>query len=241
MSSRNLKILGLIGARSGSKGMPHKNIAPFAGKPLMAWIIETAKRSRYINRLVLSTDSFEYAEVGKKFGAEIPFLRPEEFSTDESPEVEYVEHALRWLEENERYRPDLVVRVLPTLPLQTADDIDACVAKILNDNEAHSCMVVAETKQPLNKALMISDDGNYLVSALTKSGRDANPSSRQKHPATYFRANVIAVRPEVVLNEHSLSGERVLHHVISRDRAIDIDSPTDLFLAEQLFKKFAEQ
>ena len=92
ISKKKLNILGLIGARSGSKGVPNKNIRLFNGIPLMGLIIKKAKDSRYINRIVLSTDSSEYADIGKSFGAEVPCLRPKNLAQDNSPEIEFVKH-----------------------------------------------------------------------------------------------------------------------------------------------------
>src|SRR3989338_4410770 len=105
------KILGVVGARSGSKSIPHKNIKPLLGKPLMGWIIEAAKKSRLITRLVLSTDSEDYAKIGREYGAETPFLRPPEFSHDTASDIDYLTHAVGWLGANENWKPDIILRL----------------------------------------------------------------------------------------------------------------------------------
>jgi CMP-N-acetylneuraminic acid synthetase len=241
MDKGSLKVVGIVGARSGSKGVPNKNIQPLAGKPLMAWILGAAGKSRYINRLIVSTDSEEYAGVAVAYGAEVPYLRPKELADDWSPEIEYVKHALGWLQEHEGYRPDLVVRLLPTVPLQQAEDIDAAVEELLKDPEAHSAVVIAEARQHPEKALKLIDDGKggaYLVTYRTESGREVTPIARQNYRKAYFRANVIVSRTEAIAETSSLTGDRVRYHIIPQERAIDIDTVTDFFVAEQLMKKF---
>src|SRR3989344_8405769 len=119
------KILGLIGARSGSKGVPDKNIKLLGGKPLVGRIIEKARRSMHINRVVVSTDSPSYADVARANGADVPFLRPKELAEDKSPEFEYVKHALLWLQKKEGNVPVMVVRLIAAVPLPTTQNTHA--------------------------------------------------------------------------------------------------------------------
>ena len=238
-----VKVLGIIGARSGSKGIPHKNIRPLSGKPLMAWIIETAKKSRYLNRLIVSTDSKQYAEIARAHGAEADFLRPKELAQDHSTDIEYIKHALQWLKENEGYEPDLVVRLHPTLPFQETQDIDQCIEKLLRDPEADSAVVVAEARQHPVKALkLVSDDkgGHYLVTYQTGSGQEVTPLPRQNYERAYFRANLIVSRLETIYKHGSLTGDKVRAHIIPTERAVDIDTELDFFIVEQLLKKFGK-
>ena len=241
MNKHDLKIMGIIGARSGSKGVPDKNIKILAGKPLMAWIIEAAIESEAINRIIVSTDSESYANIAIQCGAEVPFLRPKELSTDKSPEFEYIAHAINWLEAHEGYKPDLVVRLLPTVPLQMPEDIDLCVDILLEDPNAQSCVVIAEARQHPQKALKFIGHGKgakYLVTYITESGRDVTPIARQNYEKAYFRANVIVSRTAVIKEYDSLTGDRVRYHIIPQERAIDIDCPVDFLIAEVLIKKF---
>lgn len=234
-----LKILGIIGARSGSKGISGKNIRPLAGKPLMAWILEAAKASKYLNRVIVSTDSEKYAELARSFGAETPFIRPKEFSADTSTDFDFIKHAVEWLDKNENYKPDILVRLLPTVPLQAAEDIDTVIEELLKDPEAHSAVVIAETNQPPMKALKLVDDGKggkYLVHYFTGKGKDVTSTLRQRYEKAYFRANVVACRPEV-LTTGTLTGDRVRYHIIPQERGVDIDNEMDFFIAEQLMKK----
>ena len=129
------EILGLIPARGGSKALPHKNIRQFAGKPLIAWTIETALACPMLDRTIVSTDDPEIADVSRHWGAEVPFLRPAELARDDTPGIEPVLHAVRWLGENEGYRPDYVMVLQPTSPLRTTEDIEAAI-QLARDRQA---------------------------------------------------------------------------------------------------------
>lgn len=241
VDTSDLKILGIIGARSGSKGVSHKNIRLLMRKPLMAWIIETARASRYINRVVVSTDSEEYAAIARQYGADVPYLRPKELAADHSPECEYVKNMVEWLEKYEGYKPDIVVRMMATVPLQIPEDIDSCIGELLKDPEAQSAVVIAEARQHPQKALKLVDDGRggkRLVTYFTESGREVTPIARQHYEKAYFRSNVIACRTNVIYETASLTGDLVRYHIIPQERAIDIDSPIDFFIIEKLIEKF---
>ena len=235
-----MKILGLIGARSGSKGVRDKNIKLLSGKPLMGWIIEKALDSKHINRVIVSTDSPKYAAVAREHGAETPFLRPQELAQDLSPEFEYVKHALVWLKEHENYEPDIVVRLMSTVPFQSTEDIDASIEKLLSEPEADSCVVVAEARQHPMKALkFVNKNGKErLVTYHSLSGREVTPLGRQSYEKAYFRANIITCRRETIFSTDSLTGDDVLYHVIPQERAIDIDSLADFYTVEKLIDQF---
>ena len=240
-TNKPLAVMAILGARSGSKGVPHKNIKPLAGKPLIAWIIGAVKKSRFVNRIIVSTDSPEYQRIARTCGAEAPFLRPPELATDRAPEFEYIKHALAWLKEHEGYAPDIVVRVMATVPLQRTEDIDAVIEKLIQDPTASGAVVVAPARQHPEKALKLIPDGtggDYLVTYRTGSGREVTPLARQSYEKAYFRANVIAC-PLATINEtHSLTGDRVRAHCIPEERAVDIDSELDFFITEQLITRF---
>jgi CMP-N,N'-diacetyllegionaminic acid synthase len=231
-----MEVLAIIGARSGSKSVRDKNIALVGGKPLLGRIIETARASRLVNRVVVSTDSAKYAALARDYGAETPFLRPAELAQELSPEFEYVRHALRWLEEKEGYAPDIAVRCMATVPLQQADDIDGAILLLAGDPSAESAVVVAEARQHPLKALKIiaGPNGNRLVGYFSESGRDVTPIARQNYAKAYYRANVIAFRPHVIERTQSLTGDEVRAYVIPQERGLDIDSDCDLRVASFL-------
>jgi N-acylneuraminate cytidylyltransferase/CMP-N,N'-diacetyllegionaminic acid synthase len=240
MKQTNLKVMGIIGIRSGSKGVPNKNIKLLAGKPLIGWILDTAKKSKYMHRLIVSTDSQEYADIATSLGADVPCLRPKKFATDNSPEFEYVKHMIEWLQENENYKPDIVVRMMATTPMQTIEDIDACIEKLINDDKVDSTVVIAEARQHPLKALKIINDNKEkrkLVTYFSESGREVTPIARQTHDKAYFRANAIAFRTRVVFDTNSLTGDLVHFQITSQENAIDIDSNIDFSFVEYLMKE----
>ena len=131
-------IIAAIPARGGSKGVPKKNIKLLKDYPLIAYSIIAAKQSKKIDRVIVSTDSEEIAGIAKKYGAEVPFLRPAGFAGDKSPDMEWVLHLLKWLKENEGVEPELIVHLRPTTPLRDPDLIDRAIDKIKNNKEATS-------------------------------------------------------------------------------------------------------
>lgn len=231
-------VLGIIGARSGSKGLINKNIKPLAGKPLVGWIIETALRSNHLDRVVVSTDAPDYAAIAREHGAETPFLRPKELASDASPEREHIQFALNWLKDNEGYVPDIVVRLLPTSPFQKADDIDGCVDKLRDDPKADTAVVVAAARQHPMKAFALRDD--TLVPYCAKAS-GSMVSNRQEVSPAYFRANVVACYTDVITKTGDMYGDRVVPLVIPQQRAIDIDSSIDFMIAEKLMQDQSDE
>jgi len=231
------KILGIVGIRSGSVGVPHKNIKYISGKPLIGWILLKAIQSKYINRLIVSTDSINYAEIAKEYGAEIPCLRPKELAKNNSPEVDYVKHMLNHLKKQENYIPDIVVRMMATIPLQSTEDIDSVIEKLIMEKEADSAVVISEARQHPEKALKIITDNKgikKLVTYFSESGREVTPIARQNYEKAYFRGNIIACRYDIIFKTNSLTGDLVKYHIIPQERAIDIDNEIDFLICENL-------
>ncbi len=240
MPPKNLKIMGIIGIRAGSKTLPDKNIKLLDGIPLVGHILGTANNSKYINRLLVSTDSEEYAKIAIRYGAEIPCLRPESLATDLSPDFDYVEHMLEWLWKHEKYSPDIIVRMLATSPLQKIDDIDKAIEILIKDKNSDSVVIVSEMRQHPLKALKIVEDyylGKRLVSYFGASGREVSPTARQNYEKAYVRANVIVCRNKTILETNSLTGDNVKYHIIPQEESIDIDSKIDFDIAEFLIKQ----
>lgn len=240
MNSEELKIMGIVGVRAGSKGLPNKNIKELVDKPLVGWILESAGRSKYINRLIVSTDSNEYATIAMDFGAEVPYIRPKELASDFSPEIDFVKHMLEWLKKNEDYQPDIIVRMLATSPLQKSGDIDSAIKILIDDENADSAVVIAEMRQHPFKALKIIEDdvlGKRLVSYFGESGREVTPIARQNYDKAFVRSNVIVCKRETIEKTNSLTGDNVKYHIIPQDEAIDVDGKIDFEIAEFLLRK----
>ena len=238
---KNIKIMGIIGIRSGSTGVKNKNIRNLLGKPLVGWILERAKQSNYLDRVIVSTDSREYAQIVREYGAEVPCLRPDSISGDNSPEFDYVTHMLSFLKKEENYAPDIVVRMMATVPLQSSEDIDAAIEILISDNEADSVVVIAEARQHPLKALKIIKDEygkDKLVTYFSESGREVTPIARQNYHKAYFRSNIIVSKLKTIYESNSLTGDIVRYYKIPQSRAIDIDNEIDFEIAELLISKY---
>lgn len=233
------EVLALVGMRSGSRGVPDKNIRRLAGRPLFAWIVDASRRAERVTRLVVSTDSDDYARLAREHGAEVPALRPAELAGPESTDVEFIVQMLDTLEAVDGYVPDVVLRLLATCPLQAPEDIDAVVNVLDRDPGASSAMVIAEARQHPMKALRVVADGGAgrVVPYVSGHADHVEPTARQGYEPAYFRANVIASRITTIRTTGSLTGDHVAYHVVPQDRAIDIDTELDFEIAEFLLER----
>ncbi len=218
-------ILALIPARSGSKSIPDKNIRPLAGKPLLAHSIEQARASRLIQRTIVSTDSPRYAEIARRYGAETPFLRPARIAGDHATDLEVFRHALAWLEENQGYRPQIVVHLRPTYPLRRVEEIDRAIGLLLEHPEADSLRSVAPARQTPFK-MWFRDQQGLLFPVLPQPIPEAWNLPRQLLPPVYFQnACIDVVRARVIKEQGSMTGRRILGLVM--DHCLDIDHEED--------------
>lgn len=230
------KILALIPARGGSKGIPRKNIVELGGKPLIAYSIEQALASRLINRVIVSTDDEEIAEISRECGADVPFMRPGEFAQDLSPDIDVFRHALTWLEGNEGYVPDIVLHLRPTCPFRKVETIDRAIELLVNTPEADALRSVCVTSQTPYKMWRIVD--GYMKPLLSIPGI-AEPFNmpRQVLPKVYRQFGYVdIVRTEVITKRGKMSGNKILPFIIEEEW-VDIDYPEDLIEAEKLLLK----
>lgn len=237
-----MKVLGIIPARGGSKGVPRKNIKPLFGKPLIAWTIEEAKKSKYINRLIVSTDDEEIAEVAKSYGAEVPFLRSAEISHDLATDVEFLTHALNWLKRNEGYKPDIVLRLPPTSPLRTAANIDEGIETLLKYPEADAARPVCEApKHPYKTWRIGTADSRFLEPFFAKSvtGFDEpHNHPRQMFPKALIHTGAMDImRVRTILGLKSTSGKNLAYFYMKPEESVNIDTPLDFEFAEFLLTR----
>ena len=150
-------ILGLIPARGGSKGLPRKNIKLLLGKPLIAWTIEQALASKYLDKVVVSTDDEEIAKISKKYGAEVPFIRPKELATDKTKGIDVVLHTIRWMEENGKSY-DFLMLLQSTSPLRTFEDMDKAI-ELLFLKKAKAIVSVCEVEHHPYWSNTLPEDG----------------------------------------------------------------------------------
>ncbi len=234
-NNKKLKFLAVIPARSGSKGIKGKNIRLFGGKSLIAHAIGCAKKSKYINRLIVSTDSNEIAVVSKKYGAEVPFLRPAKLAKDDSPVVESVLHLLSFLGKKENYFPDFLILLQTTSPLRMPEDIDGAIELLLNGG-CNAVVTVCATEQ----LLFIKDEFKRLK--LVSKKDFMKTSNRQYLPTTYKLdgSMVYAIKTKEFLKRKSFLKGKLAGYVIPRWRALDLDEPQDFVTGEIIFKKFEQ-
>jgi len=239
------KILAVIPARSGSKSVPRKNIRLLAGKPLIAWTIEAAKKSRYLDRIIVSTDDGEIAAVAKSYGAEAPFLRPKEISQDLSTDVEFLLHALDWLRDHEGYEPDIVLRLPPTSPLRTTAHIDEGIRVLLGDPEADAVRPVTEAPKHPYKMWRVGKGGKYLEPFLPESFthmEEPYNMPRQALPKAYIHTGAMDVmRTRTIREMRSTSGKRLGYFFMSPEDSVNIDSLADFEIAEFFMRKRQKQ
>lgn len=234
-----MEVLAIIQARGGSKGIPHKNIKPLCGKPLIGWTIEAALASKLVTRVIVSSDDDEILKVSKGYGAEVPFKRPAEFATDGAKSIGLLEHALKWLAENENYSPDAVVQLKPTNPLRTGDHIDTCVERFFQEPTLDA--VITVVKASIHPLKTWKFEGEHLVPFIPEEVfgiHEAAKTPRQQLPEAYGNNSCVHVlNPKTILEKHSSIGTRVAGVELSREESINIDEPIDFDIAELLLQR----
>lgn len=231
--SKGKKILGLIPARGGSKGLPRKNIKPLLGKPLIAWTIEQALASKYLNRVVVSTDDKEIAEISKKYGAEVPFIRPKELAEDNAKGIDVVLHAIDWLKENDKQKQyDLIMLLQPTSPLRKSEDIDKAI-ELLFLKEAKAIVSVCEVDHNPLWTNTLPEDG-CMKDFIRKEIMNKN----RQELLVFYRLNgaIYLAYCNYLKQCKNFIGKETFAYKMPRERSIDIDSEIDLNLAEVLIK-----
>ncbi len=227
-----MDIMAIIPARGGSKGLPGKNIRILNGKPLIAYTIEEALLSRNIGRTIVSTDDEEIAETGRRFGAEVPFLRPAELSSDFSPAIDTVIYTINRLKEDEGYTPDYVCLLQCTTPLKTAFHIDSAIEQLTVSGLDGIVSVCEASSHPYWMQVFNGDRLEYFMK------QEKNILRRQDLPAVYmFNGAIWVVRTSSILEEKSLIVEKQTGYIMNAEDSVDIDTIMDFEYAELLIKK----
>ena len=231
-----IEVLALIPARGGSKSIPRKNIRPFAGHPLIAYSIAAALAAETVTRVLVSTDDIEIAAIARRYGAETPFLRPDEFSHDNTPDLPVFLHALHWLAENANYRPEIVVQLRPTSPLRRVWHINQAVSSLIEHPQADAIRTVCVPFQNPFKMWRIAGDG-FMQPLLQAEFIEPYNQPRQVLPEVYWQTGYVdAARTDTILTKNSMTGEGILPLVIDASEWIDIDTPDDWRRAERLLE-----
>ncbi len=230
-----MKILAFIPARSGSKRIPKKNIKLLKGKPLISYTIEVAKKSKYINRIVVSTDSEEIADVAKKFDAEVPFLRPSSISKADSTEMEFFNHALDWFIKKENYIPDLIVLLYPTSPFRKAESIDKAIEKMLKYPKADSLRSIRLCSEHPYKMWVI--EKGYLKPFMREENMNIHTLSYQLLPTVYIQnASIYITKPSTIKNKKSPTGDVIIPFIMDEIESIDINTMLGFQFAEMIIR-----
>ncbi len=219
----HLPVLGLICARGGSKGVPGKNIRDLCGKPLIAWSIEHGLACPDIKDVVVSTDDADIAEAAKKFGADVPFMRPPELARDDTRQIDAIIHALEFLKTQGR-EYGAVALLQPTCPLRLPEDITGCLDLMAREN-ADTVITVTEEEGVVLSYFYNMDERNNVtpINPVSTQG-----TIRQDYPVLYKRCGLIyLMKTDHILQNRSLYGDKVSAYKIPRDRSFDIDSPFD--------------
>lgn len=247
-----MNVLAIIPARSGSKSVPHKNIREICGKPMIAYSIEHALNSKYINRVIVSTDSEEYAEIARKYGADVPFIRPAEYATDTALDLDVFKHALSYLKEKEGYEADIVVQLRPTYPIRKVEDIDRMIEICMSEDRIDSVRSMSKAteipyKMWLEEQLGQKGSENYnsledcmRVKPLIDTIPECYNMPRQQLPTVYYQNACIDVfRPRVVLEMNSMSGNVIMGYKMEEN--FDIDTEEEFIKAMEHIKRFSEK
>jgi CMP-N,N'-diacetyllegionaminic acid synthase len=228
-----MKTLGVIPARSGSKGIPYKNVQLLCGKPLLHYTAEAALSAKLLDRVILSTDDEEIAQVGEACHLEVPFLRPAELARDDTPTLPVIQHAVRFIEDSgDRY--DAICVLQPTNPLRRAEDIDGCI-RMLTDHDLESVISVLPVPHEFNPHWVYFQDDQGRLRLST--GENTPISRRQDLPAAFHRdGSVYVSRRNVLMERNSLYGDRIAGYVMDPDRHVNIDALEDWKRAEELLE-----
>ena len=225
----NKRVLTLIHARGGSKGIPKKNIRLLKDKPLIAWTIIEAKKSKYIDRLILSSDDHEIIQVAKDYNCEVPFIRHKELAQDHTPGIEPVLHVINIISGY-----DIIILLQPTSPLRTSDDIDQCLEYFIQNN-AKICISITEVDKTPYWMFTIDNKTHTLAPLMQQKNIVAR---RQDQPTLYVPNGAIYIANiNYLKHTRSFYTNKTIGFVMPRERSIDIDNEFDFKLAEYLLEK----
>ena len=236
MKINNPKILGVIPARGGSKGIPNKNLYNLNGEPLISYTIESAKQSKYLARFIVSTDSEEIAQVAKQYSASVPFIRPAELATDKALSVDVMKHAVLEMEHRDGHKYEFLVMLQPTTPLRPVGLIDKVIEKLIKTGcDTVITMVDVEAYHP---ARMYRIENDMLINIMDEH---IPMRPRQELPSVYIRSgDVYACKRNIIFEKNSFIGDDCRPVIIPSETAINIDAIKDVILAEYYLKKQKE-
>lgn len=220
--------LGVIPARGGSRSISKKAVHPVAGRPLIAWTIDAARRSMVLDRVVVTTEDVEIARVSRDCGAEVPFMRPAELARDDVPNMEAAIHTLMWLDEHQDYRPEYLVLLQPTSPLRNPEDIEVPV-KMARDEGLDSVVSVTPARQHPGLMRLVDEHG---VATPYDSKMPELPRRQELSPVYAHNGAVFIVKASVLLSQRTYEPEGTRAYMMPPERSLDVDSPWDIHVAD---------
>ena len=234
---QNKRVLAYIPARSGSKSIKDKNIVDVCGKPLIAYSIEAAKQSKYVDKIIVSTDSPHYAKIVNQWGAETPFLRPSELAQDTSVEMDSCQHLIQWLETNSPEKFDIIVKLEPTSVLRIGEDVDKAVEQLIKKNADTVVTVTEAFTHPF--WMNVLPDDHSLKNFITP---DVAKKNRQQLPKYYQLDGLVYVAQWNFMKQHKTwFAENAYATITPNSRAVDVDGPTQLEVVRTLVKQRQER
>ncbi|NQU86706.1 MAG: acylneuraminate cytidylyltransferase family protein [Mariniphaga sp.] len=233
-----MEILAIVPARGKSKGLPGKNIMLLNGHPLISYSILAGQRTKSINRIIVSTDSKEIAEIAKKYNAEIPFMRPRNLAQDVSTDFEVFHYTIKRLKEQENYMPDYVIHLRPTSPIRFISDIEKCIKLIVNNPHADSLRIVTPAQNNPYKMWLLNEEKTFLTPLLKIKGiKEPFNEPRQKLPEVYWQIGTLdIIKTSVIIEQKSMSGKNIIPYIIDNKFAIDIDKMHDFDEAKRILR-----
>ena len=233
-----MHIVCLIPARGGSKGIPDKNIKLLNGKPLIAYSIDTSLESKFINETIVSTDSNKIAYISKQYGANVPFTRPSEISQDDSLDIDFIRHYMKWAKDTGSKIPDIIIQLRPTYPIRNTDFLDNCIQTFINNYEKYdSLRTVVKLDKSAFKMYHIDDHSDEsttekkLIPVIPAHEymflKEPHNMCRQNLPSTYLHNGCIDIFKTSILTRNTISGRNIYPIIMNKDEQYDIDTIED--------------
>ena len=230
---KNKTFLGIIPARGGSKGLPGKNIKELCGKPLIAWSIESGLKSKYLDEVMVTTDSKDIANIAKQYGASVPFLRPDVLASDTATSFDAIKHTIEFYKNEFDKEFDYIVLIEPTSPLREARDIDIAIEQLFNSN-ADSIVGICKTEDQ-NPAFLVFKNEKDFISGY--ENHDMKILRRQDIKDVYFFEGTIYIsKTDVLLNKKTFYHENTIGYVVPKYKSLEIDDIDDFIMVEAIMK-----
>ena len=229
-------VIGFIPSRSGSKRLKDKNIKLLNNKPLIAYTIEAAKQSKKLSRIICSTNSKIHADIAQSFGAEVPFLRPEELAVDKTSDREVLLHFINWVKENEKTTPDYIVLLRPTTPFKNGELIDNCISAI-EDSDFSSIRTVTKVAGVFHPYWMYKKEDKRLEPFI--KGIEISKYYQSQMLPTCYRLNGVVdiLKTENIIRSENMYGNNIGSIEVEAEKTVDIDDLSDFKFAEFLLKE----